>query len=252
MIYVTKDADFTTVFKHELFHHLSQSNQFNELQNTIEQLEEIVINNPEKIFMAIERKNGMISLFFDINPTNMSDAFMQISIKPNSKMYNNSIEINEIRSIFGRKDLDKLIYDELNGYDSTIIEKNSIQPYGQYNMAGTDAIFKSNISKISKMSTVNYDENDNIIINNSSSVVDAVSIKNGIIENCDIFLAETVIGNNQYIVRFVGLKNGDIDHMYAIKKNQISEQPKEAVKANLILEITIKQLLDDVNYVDNL
>lgn len=35
--------------------------------------------------------------------------------------------------------------------------------------------------------------------------------------------------------------------MYAIKKNQISEQPKEAVKANLITDISIKQLLDDVN-----
>lgn len=60
-------------------------------------------------------------------------------------------------------------------------------------------------------------------------------------------LVKTVIGNNQYIVRFVGLKNGNIDKMYAIKKNQISEQPKEAVKANLITDISIKQLLDDVN-----
>ena len=40
--------------------------------------------------------------------------------------------------------------------------------------------------------------------------------------------------------------------MYVIKKNQISEQPKEAVKANLITDISIKQLLDDVIYVDNL
>ena len=39
--------------------------------------------------------------------------------------------------------------------------------------------------------------------------------------------------------------------MYTIKKNQISGQPK-AVKANLITGIGIKQLLDDVNYVDNL
>ena len=66
-----------------------------------------------------------------------------------------------------------------------------------------------------------------------------------------LMLVKTVIGNNQYIVRFVGLKNGNIDKMYAIKKNQISEQPK-AVKANLITGIGIKQLLDDVNYVDNL
>ena len=52
-------------------------------------------------------------------------------------------------------------------------------------------------------------------------------------------------------MRFVGLKNGNIDKMYALKKNQISEQPK-AVKANLITDISIKQLLDDVIYVDNL
>lgn len=66
-----------------------------------------------------------------------------------------------------------------------------------------------------------------------------------------LMLVKTVIGNNQYIVRFVGLKNGNIDKMYAIKKNQISGQPK-AVKANLITDISIKQLLDDVIYVDNL
>ena len=40
--------------------------------------------------------------------------------------------------------------------------------------------------------------------------------------------------------------------MYVIKKNQISEQPTKAVKANLITGISIKQLLDDANYVDNL
>ena len=33
-----------------------------------------------------------------------------------------------------------------------------------------------------------------------------------------IMLVKTVIGNNQYIVRFVGLKNGNIDKMYALKQ----------------------------------
>ena len=71
-----------------------------------------------------------------------------------------------------------------------------------------------------------------------------------------IMLVKTVIGNNQYIVRFVGLKNGNIDKMYAIKKNQISRPANannaKAVKTIPVHKTGIKQLLDDVNYVDNL
>lgn len=57
-------------------------------------------------------------------------------------------------------------------------------------------------------------------------------------------------------MRFVGLKNGNIDKMYAIKKNQISRPANannaKAVKTIPVHKTGIKQLLDDVNYVDNL